>query len=324
MSSITINLWSYNHCARQVLLESALRAAIPLPLALFMVPYLVINRILHPQFELDDGVKPESEDFPLTELNQKTLEKIADQFLKYRVKDKKGASLLDKLTDDQKVRIRSLIIQSCTDHHNLCQSLAKRLKIVVTPYISIDPNVQPGDDYGSLTAMGNQGITAYSLPAIIQYPPMIIISNIEKLSEELEEEIEGFKDFESDEFVIAHEFMHIMNRDTLMMAIIDIALIIFSSILWVKSLRSSSSWVKGIIVTFKNMLLLEVISTIFRKYIHRFQEKRADIQALNFLGSNASALKHFESRINRSEPAIDLEHPSFSERLNYIRAWKKK
>ncbi len=118
-------------------------------------------------------------------------------------------------------------------------------------------------------------------------------------------------------FVLTHEFIHVVYNDTLTRSACLLLTSVMSALPWVIGFSEPISWTTYLTSSLAKSYLIETVSAFAQDILKRYQERRADLQAVEYLDSSKSAEEFFLA--NKGE---DYEHPPTEERLEYVRAFK--
>lgn len=126
------------------------------------------------------------------------------------------------------------------------------------------------------------------------------------------------------QFIIAHEFVHIMNNDSFTNVACKLATSVLSTLPWIMNYSNSSSWSAYLVQSYLQSLTIETVSGFFRSMLFRHLEQRADLEAMNSLGSSQGAKLLLNNLKNLAIRAEDFEHPSHEARLKVVEEWENK
>lgn len=299
------HLFSFNRYeVTQMAMRAGFGALPPIPI------FTALTHILceaHPQLAYNDDVNdPEGEDFIVTE-SQENRSAIAEIYLNRKV------SIVGGSAEEQAAihsNIKNQIIETWgrrlekiqTISHNfgvtdvkLCVSIPKEHPEVSDPYAAVGSRFSP---------MSAPVIVKSCTPLTINIDP-----SHRPTPQDQNQQIEKM-----DEFILTHEIVHITKGDGLVRTIAQTAFAAFSTGVWVLAwtggltLTSSVTIVLG--VSFAHQILINTFS--------RYQEKQADLTALNHLKTNEGALKFLNTI---STTPNDTQHPPIAERKRYIEQW---
>lgn len=167
-------------------------------------------------------------------------------------------------------------------------------------------------------AMGDKS----SHPIILLDVPCLEVNIPEESNEKEIEEIAGsILGPEIEEFLIAQEFSHIVHRDPLARAAFKIASGVAGLLPWIAAWSSSISLGGYFVCALSGSFLIHAISEIFFSALTRSQERRAEREALELVGTNRGAVEFF-SRFEKFPQFNYFYYPTIQERLQVARDWK--
>jgi Zn-dependent protease with chaperone function len=150
---------------------------------------------------------------------------------------------------------------------------------------------------------------------------------LDEMSKRISQKILNFDQARTD-FVVAHEFSHYLQKDSLkklfwevmnMASVIALYVGLFLTPGMVTLLRTSAAW--GI------ALVVSTISRTFFFAFSRYLEKRADLQGIELVKTNIGALQWFQEvkeiiDAQSIDESINPSHPTLQERLVYAQSWR--
>ncbi len=303
MSQITSNRFSFN---RLELTEMGLRSLVlAVPGIVLLGSVRLLSQEIHPQFTKRDSIDEEgSTNFIITTYNEAYLKKVAKLFV-------------GKLPENLRTTdLENRYVKDLTDFRAMVLAAAKALKcekIDLGFSFSDSFEVLPMEPY---MAIGGQSLSCFSNPF------MSFHLNAAIEDKNLRDRVQPFS-MNAKKFISAHEVGHIVSNHTLFQGITTFVYGLFNTILWQQCWSEDYSLrdIYGMALT------AAFIYQLFYCTLVRHQEKQADLMACDALESNEEAFEFFQAiaelRKGKPEP-VDVGHPPISERIAYIKAWKKK
>jgi hypothetical protein len=121
------------------------------------------------------------------------------------------------------------------------------------------------------------------------------------------------------EFCTAHEFMHILNNDGLVLSALHAASTVASTLPWIAAFSLPISWSSYLVYAASRSFVIQTISHLCMAALSRRLETRADIGAMNHLKTNAGAVAFFQKL--EALGVEDYFHPTPKQRLAYCKNW---
>ncbi len=270
---------------------------------------------IHPQLLHSDNLRdPDAEDIILT-TEPSNLEQAADLYLQRKVTIETPSQELRLSTQKD---IKTKAIDTWRQRIVLIDRIAKDFGIKKVAYglsIPIDSSSTVSKEY-PYASVGNK---SYHLsdPVIIRTPPSLRLEASKAKTLEADRQKQQKPLQQMEEFLIAHEIIHIAKNHSLISSITYVAFAILNTAMWVVGLQSGIS-LASLACTYTVVLGTALLYHLFYYTQRRCQEREADIEAMNHLQSNEGAIFAMESFKNTV--VDDLEHPPIKERLAYIQA----
>lgn len=303
MFPIVSNRFYFN---RLELTEMGLRSLVcAVPGLVLLGSVRLLSQEIHPQFTKRDSIDEEgSTDFIITTYNETCLKKIAKLFM-------------GKLPENLRTTdLENRYVTNLTDFQTMVLAAAKALKcekVDVGFSFSGSSEVLPMEPY---MAIGGQSLSYFSNPF------MSFHLNAAIEAKNLQDRVQPFST-NAKKFISAHEVGHIASNHTLSQGITSFVYGLFNTILWQQCWSEDYSLrdIFGIALT------AAFVYQLFFCTLVRHQEKQADLMACDALESNEGAFEFFQtiSELRKGKPEpVDVGHPPISERIAYVKAWKKK
>lgn len=147
--------------------------------------------------------------------------------------------------------------------------------------------------------------------------PAVHIPYIQALENGARLHVPSYISLQAKQFLLAHEYMHILNNDMMFSAVWDGVTSLISCLPWVVDYHSSMSWTSYLISSTTKSFLIETTSALCHQMFARNFEKRADIEAIDYLKTNKGAEEFFSAENKIDDPL----HPPIKERREYIKNW---
>ena len=266
-----------------------------------------ISAFMHlaPEFLFEDpDIEDPNETFIVR--NEGDEENFISFYLKHEVRIDEKYS--DKAKKNLETQMRKIAKEVLFQDKKVVDDLNTSAKIGYTIY-------SEGDTVHFAKAYG--GVKSYTNPLIERQLPCVEIPFNKDLNNGARLSVPSMNEAVR-QFVLTHEFMHILNNDTLSATAWFSVTSIVSSIPWIVDYNASSSLGSHLISSLSKSFLTETISHFFYQMFARNFERRADVEAMNYLKTNEGAIEFISGHSIKD----DSLHPPQKERLKYIENWE--
>jgi len=256
-------------------------------------------------YSIDELADPEGTDYIVTPDNKEIL---AKKILEKRVSF--DPSISESTRSSQISSLYDVFVQALSYRLSQVASLGERMGMMRPIHYSISLDATLHNSYA---AVGDR----FSLqdPVINAFIPEIRMMNAEAT---IAPPTPGSVGENMRAFALAHEISHIAHGDFLVRVTALAAMGFVNTLLWVHGLGLAAPLLTRLITTGVTSILTHTVTRLFYIALTRYQEWRADLTAMNTLGSSEGAQTFFSSLQNVPS---DLEHPAATDRLAFAKSW---
>ncbi len=126
------------------------------------------------------------------------------------------------------------------------------------------------------------------------------------------------------DFVLTHEFSHILHNDPLTLLTMKAAFTAFATLPWIALLSQPISWPGYFAYALSGSFLVQTVANLAHRIFSQRFETRADKEAMDILGTNEGAIQFFQKFVHlKNSSTRDYLHPPIEDRLLAAQAWKR-
>lgn len=308
--SFTEDLFSFNRYEMAHMIKPTLISSVPF---MPIVPSIFEMAVqLNPQICRDDVDDEEGEIFVVSDAPKEEREKIAQILLDRTVEVvSSSAERAASIKENLKNQILTAWEQRLIKISDIAKDFGvERLDFGI--YLN-------SEDYSPCQVIGSRS-SYFSDPMLLVTPHQKVRIHDEPGARLPSENIADSQEklLKMKDFILVHEMSHIAHNHTLIRTIAKVALSILTAGLWIAGLQGAFSFGLCIVTVLSSCFLFQ----LFMNTLCRYQERSADIEALNYLGTNEGGLEFIKCYKDIANPH-DLEHPSMERRYDYISKWEE-